>query len=111
MKKYLLPLAFVGVLCAAGTAFAAGVPSFVLTLKNHAFSPRTLSVPANQRVKLVVKNEDATPAEFESHDFPVEQVVSGHGQITVYVGPLTPGTYGFYDDFHEDTTRGKLVVK
>jgi plastocyanin domain-containing protein len=82
-----------------------------IALKNHQFVPPTLTIPAGQQVKLTVKNEDATPAEFESHDFHVEKVVPGNGQIVLYVGPLEAGTYGFFDDFHEDTTKGKLVVK
>jgi hypothetical protein len=38
-------------------------------------------------------------------------VVQGHGRIVLYIGPLQAGTYGFFDDFHEATTKGKLVAK
>jgi Cupredoxin-like domain len=110
MKRHLLPLVLVGVMMAGGVALAADAPAFELTLKNHEFSPATLAIPANKQVKLTVRNEDPTPAEFESHDFHAEQIVTGGGQTTLYIGPLSPGTYGFFDDFHHATT-GKIVVK
>jgi len=109
MKKYLLFLVFFA-LVPAGAAWAADQPTFELTLHNHAFSPATLTIPANKQVKLTVKNLDNTPAEFESHDFHAEQVVAGGSQTILYIGPLSPGTYGFFDDFH-DSTEGKLLVK
>jgi hypothetical protein len=31
--------------------------------------------------------------------------------VTVNVRAQKPGKYEFYDDFHEDTTRGTLIVK
>jgi Cupredoxin-like domain len=111
MKKILLfPVVF-GLAATGAAAWAAGQPAYELTLKNHQFSPHTLTVPAGKQIKLTVRNLDATPAEFESHDFHAEEVVSGHGRIVLYIGPLSPGSYGFYDDFHEDTTKGRLVVK
>jgi len=41
----------------------------------------------------------------------VEKVVPGGGTITVQVRALKPGRYRFYDDYHEETTQGYLVVK
>lgn len=111
MKKLIVPMVLAGVLAFGGAALAAGQPTYELTLKNHQFSPQTLNVPAGKQFKLTVKNEDATPAEFESHDFNAEKVVAGHGQIILYIGPLSKGSYGFYDDFHEDTTKGKMIAK
>ena len=32
-------------------------------------------------------------------------------EITVYIGPLRPGRYEFFGDFHPDTARGHIVVK
>lgn len=107
--RFALP-AFAFALLASTTAFAAD-PTAEITLKNHQFVPQTLTIPAGKQVKLTVKNEDATPSEFESHDFHAEKVVQGHGQIVLFIGPLDAGTYGFFDDFHKSTTTGKLVVK
>jgi Cupredoxin-like domain len=85
-------------------------PTLVLVLKDHHFVPTELTVPAGKRVELVVENRDATPAEFESTDLRREKIVVGNGKISVWVGPLPPGTYGFFDDFHPATT-GKLIAQ
>jgi hypothetical protein len=82
-----------------------------LSLKDHKFSPAEPTAPAGQPITIAVDNLDATPAEFESKSLRFEKVVKGNGQITVRVRPLTPGRYKFYDDYHEDTTVGFLVVK
>ena len=84
---------------------------YVLTLKDHQFSPKELTIPAGQKVKITVKNLDATPAEFESSDLNREKVVAAKGEITVYVGPVDAGTYAYFDDFHHDTTTGRLIAK
>jgi heme/copper-type cytochrome/quinol oxidase subunit 2 len=86
-------------------------PAFVLTLKDHKFTPAELTVPANVRVKLTIRNQDATPAEFESHDFKAEKVVAGGREVSLTIGPLKPGTYGFFDDYHEKDARGRLIAQ
>lgn len=80
-----------------------------LRIKNQAFQPDVLTIPAGQQVKIVVRNEDTLPAEFESNDFNREKVIPGGTSLPVYVGPLTAGTYKFFNDFHPQST-GKLVV-
>ena len=62
-----LPLALISASLLAGGALAAE-PEALLVIKNHKFEPAELKVPAGQRVKLVVHNQDSTPEEFESHD-------------------------------------------
>lgn len=80
-----------------------------LRIKNQAFQPDVLTIPAGQRVKIVIKNEDALPAEFESTDINREKVIPGGTTIPVWVGPLTASTYKFYNDFHPQST-GQLIV-
>jgi len=92
----------------AGAAIA---EDYTLTIKDHKFQPAELLVPSGKKVKITVKNEDKTPAEFESSDLDREKLVQGNSQIDIYVGPLNAGKYGFFDDFHEDTTKGTLIVK
>ena len=82
-----------------------------LTIKDHKFTPATIEAPAGQKFKLVVKNEDATPEEFESHDLKREKVIPGGGEVTVMLGPLKPGSYGFFGDFNPKTAQGQLIVK
>lgn len=88
----------------------ADAPDVAITIKNHQFVPATVSIPSGTKVKIVVSNQDPTLSEFESVDFHREKVVEPGSRITLYVGPLDPGSYEFFDDFHPDT-RGHLVVK
>ncbi|HEX7776489.1 MAG TPA: cupredoxin domain-containing protein [Parvibaculum sp.] len=85
--------------------------SYTLSIKDHAFQPTTLEIPAGAKVKLLVKNLDATAEEFESYDLNREKIVAGNGEITVLLGPLEPGTYKFFGDFHQDSANGTIVVK
>lgn len=82
----------------------------VITISGGHFVPSEVPVPAGQKLKLIVRNQDSTMSEFESSDFHREKVVAPGGEITVYVGPLDPGSYEFFDDFHPED-RGHLVVK
>src|SRR5262249_32202375 len=103
----LMVVAFLGV---AGIARAED-PEFTLVIKNHQFTPAELQVPAGTKLKLVVRNEDPTPEEFESTELHREKVVPPGQQIVVIVGPLSAGTYGFFGDFHKDPAKGKLIAK
>ena len=85
-------------------------PSVSIMLKNNQFVPSEVQVPAGVKVKLIVRNDNPTASEFESTQFHREKVVPAGQEITVFVGPLDPGSYEFFDDFHPET-RGHLVVK
>lgn len=91
-----------------GRALAAEL--FTLSLKDHRFTPPELSVPADERLRIEVENRDTTPAEFESSDLRVEKIIVPGGKITVTVGPLRPGTYKFFDDYHPDTAIGTITA-
>jgi plastocyanin len=108
MRRIALAAALL-VLGAAAPALADD-PSFAIALKNNQFIPSEVQIPAGVKVRLVVRNENATPSEFESHQFHREKVVPPGRQVIVLVGPLDPGSYEFFDDFHPQT-RGHLVVK
>ena len=104
-------LALVGTIVSAGNPAAAEVPEFALVIKNHAYVPSELKVPADTKIRIRVTNEDATPEEFESTDFSRESVVMPRQSVVFYVGPLHAGTYGFFGDFHRDTAQGRLIVE
>jgi plastocyanin len=104
----LFVLAFATV--ALPTAFAADHEAS-LAVRNHRFEPPELRVPAGQKIKLVVKNHDATAEEFESHELNREKVIAPGASATIYVGPLSPGRYPFFGEFHEATARGTLVAE
>jgi plastocyanin len=90
---------------------AACAEDYVITLKNNQFSPKELTIPAGQKIKITVKNQDATPAEFEGTDLNREKVVAAHSEIIIFIGPLDAGSYGYFDDFHRDTTTGIIIAK
>jgi heme/copper-type cytochrome/quinol oxidase subunit 2 len=103
------PLAALGALLAGG-AVALAADAVTLTLKDHHFAPSELRVPAGERFRIEVENKDATPAEFESSDLRVEKIVVPGGKIAVMVGPLKPGIYKFFDDYHPDTATGTMTA-
>jgi high-affinity iron transporter len=83
----------------------------VLVFHNHRFEPSRIEVPAHTKFKLLVKNTDDTADEFESTMLNREKLVPPGQTITVFLGPLDPGEYKFFGDFHQDTAQGVLVVK
>ena len=90
---------------------AARADDYVLTIKDHHFSPASMTIPAGQKVKLTIVNKDGTPEEFESYELNREKVVDGNSRIVVFVGPLDPGTYPYFGDFHKDLANGQLMAK
>lgn len=89
----------------------ANPPSPALTLRNHGFTPDHIIVPAGTRFKIRVTNHDSTPDEFESPALRVEKIVVPGQTITVFAGPLSPGSYVFYDDYHPETAHGVAEAK
>jgi high-affinity iron transporter len=83
----------------------------ILVFHNHRFEPDRIQVPANTKFQLHVKNTDDTADEFESVDLNREKLVTPGQSITVFLGPLSPGEYKFFGDFHQDTAQGVLVAK
>ena len=109
MRRALILIGLAGFLMLGATM--ARADDYVLTIKDHRFIPTEIKIPANKRVQITVVNEDPTPEEFESHELNREKVVTGKGTIPVYVGPLKPGRYPFFGDFHSDTAQGALIAK
>jgi plastocyanin len=112
----MIPLRIFSTVALVAASLALAVPamaeeSFSLSIKGKAFEPNELAVPAGQKITLTVKNLNATPSEFESSDLNREKVVTGGSAITVFIGPLRPGSYEFFDDFSADTPHGHIVAK
>ena len=74
-------------------------------------NPAELEVPAGQKIKLLVDNQDPTPEEFESHSLNREKVIPGNSKATIFIGPLKPGSYEFFGEFHQATAQGRIVAK
>ena len=108
MKKIIA--AFFVILLFAGSAFAQQPAHVSISIKNHRFEPAQISAPANVPILLTVKNLDPTPMEFESVSLRVEKIVTGNSSGLVRLRPLSPGSYKFFDDFHQ-SANGVLVVR
>jgi plastocyanin len=103
-------LAAAATLAAAGGARADTPAGVTLVLKNHHFTPATFTVPAGQKVRVTLINQDPATEEFDSHDLRLEQVVTPMGRITFNIGPLVAGQYSFMGEFHAGTAQGSVTA-
>lgn len=104
-----LSLAVAAALMLAAAAARADTVKLSITIKDQKFDPAELHAPAGQAIEIAVKNLNSIVSEFESSDLHFEKIVPAGGHGVVYVRPLQPGRYNFYDDFHH-ATQGYLVV-
>lgn len=93
----------------ASTALAQDTVTLSIVMQNHQFVPAELHAPAGKPIAIRVKNQNDIVSEFESSDLHFEKIVPVGNEATVYVHPLQPGRYNFYDDFHH-ATQGYLIV-
>jgi len=110
MMRFYKPI-FIGILLFCATAAYAEKPVITITIRDHLFYPSEVEVPANQKFKLLVINEDVTPEEFESYELNREKVILGKRKAVIFVGPLKPGVYPFFGEFNISTAQGKLIAK
>ena len=94
---------------AAGTRAEDNV--FELRYENRRFTPQTITVPANRPFRIKVINASKETVEFESFKLNRERVVGPGETIIVNVPALSPGSYDFYDDFHDDVPEGAIIAK
>lgn len=105
MKKLLILITLV-----AANALAAD-QDVIVVIRNHKFEPAEVRVPAGQKIKLIVHNQDNTPEEFESHELNREKVIAPGAKANIFIGPLQPGRYPFFGEFHEQTARGMVIAE
>ena len=105
MHKFLIALLL------APTVSAAADSEFRLAIREHRFEPAELRVPAGKRVRLTIVNQDAEAEEFESFELHREKLIPGNSSGTVYIGPLEPGRYPFFGDFHPNSTTGVIIAE
>lgn len=98
-------------LVAASGAFATDAPEVPIVIKNNRFEPAEVKVPANQRVKLIVHNQDASPEEFESRQLSREKIVPAGAKVSIFIGPLKPGRYEFWGEYHDATAKGVVIAE
>ena len=90
---------------------AVAADEITIVIKDHKFSPAEVRVPAGQKVKLIVDNQDATPEEFESHELNREKVIAPKSKATIWIGPLKPGKYPFMGEFNQATAKGVVIAE
>lgn len=109
MHRSLVLMSLTALICLAPAM--ARAEDYTVTIKDHRFTPTELKVPANKRVIVTVVNDDPTAEEFESNELKVEKVIPGKSKGTVRIGPLKPGRYPFFGEFHEATARGVVIAE
>lgn len=98
-------------LCLAPSAFAYDKETHEIEIIDNKFVPNVVKASKDKVIKIKVFNRDKTIEEFESFDLKREKIVPGKKKIVITVGPLKPGEYGFFGEFHPETAQGKLVVQ
>ncbi len=114
LALFKLPIAGLFIIAAAATAAAgAGAQDNVTEIRfdNHHFAPQRLTVPAGQPLMIKVVNSSKETIEFESFNLNREKAIEPGEAITVRLPALSPGSYDFYDDFHQDVPQGSIIAK
>lgn len=87
------------------------MPVHQLVLKDHKFEPAVIKVKAGEKFKLEVKNEDASTEEFESNVLNIEKFIGPKKTLKLTLGPLKPGKYPFFGEFHKATATGEIEAQ
>ncbi|MCX4191200.1 cupredoxin domain-containing protein [Methylophaga sp. OBS1] len=98
-------------LCCLSPLVMAGPPVIEIEIKDHLFFPDEVRIPADTKVKLLVKNLDPTAEEFESYELNREKVIAGHSEAIIFIGPLPAGEYPFFGEFFPKTAQGKVIAE
>jgi plastocyanin len=112
-KSFLLVISVILTLTslAGFSASASDKKEFTVVIKNHQFEPSSLTVPAGEKFRLIVDNQDPTPEEFESHALSREKIIQGNSKGIILLGPLKAGSYEYFGEFNEDTAKGIIVAE
>jgi hypothetical protein len=96
---------------ASSGALADPGAAVTLIIRGHVFVPANISIRAGTQTALLIQNQDASDEEFESYEMNREKVIPSKGHETVLVGPLPPGRYPFFGEFHSKTAQGVLIAQ
>jgi len=107
--RYLLAVLILAVapLVAAGD----DMPVYRLVARDGVFEPATIDVAAGKRFKVEIINEGKGPMEFESKDLKQEKVLAKGAKSSIVVNALKAGTYTFFDEYHMEAPKGRIVAK
>lgn len=82
-----------------------------LCFGHHRFTPVKIEVIAGRPLVLTVVNSGDERIEFESFKLHREKVIEAGQTVVLHLPPLRPGSYDFFDDFHQDVPAGEIVVR
>jgi plastocyanin len=108
--RLVLVLGLLG-LVAATMPCQADTKAFQLVIKDHVFTPDSIVIPAYQKVRLIIHNQDDVAEEFDSFDLNREKAIFANRRATLFIGPLAPGEYSFFGEFHPVSARGVIIVE
>lgn len=91
-------------------ASAKQIKEYKIIIKDHKFEPRNLEITSDQKVMLIIENQDKTAEEFESYDLNREKIIAGGSSVKIYIGPLKVGIYKYFGEFNKKTAQGTIVV-
>ena len=97
--------------CVSASPGAEELPSFLIIVKDGHFTPTRLDVPADRKIKLLLRNDGSGPEEFESTDLRIEKVLAPGASSFVVIHKLKPGTYRFVGEFHPATAECWITAK
>ena len=106
----LLPFLFLALFPVSGS-LADEDPVFVIGFADGRIQPPVLEVPAGRRFKLDLRNNGASPVEFESIELRKEKVLGPGVRSFIVIRRLDPGEYRFFDDFHPLTPPAILIAR
>ena len=92
-------------------AIAADEVTVQLMARDGKFNPTELVAPQGKKIRIEISNEGKDAIEFESKDLRKEKVLAPGSKSVVVIAPQKPGRYRFFDEFHEATAQGVLVVQ
>jgi hypothetical protein len=102
---------FLALIVLSNVAMAEDLKVIELHIKDHKYDLEKIEVEANKKFKLKIYNDDSSSEEFESRSMVVEKFIGPKKSIIITLGPLKPGTYDYFADFHKSTGKGVLTAK
>lgn len=109
--KFITVAFFVTILALSSQSTWADMPDYRTDIKEHRFVPAVIKIPANTKIVLTVSNNDDSREEFESDVLQLEKIINPGSSKKIYIGPLKPGEYPFFGDYHPDTAHGVIKVE
>ncbi|CAK0773145.1 Cupredoxin domain-containing protein [Gammaproteobacteria bacterium] len=92
-------------------SYAADIPTYTMVAQAGQLTPATLEVAAEQRFKVVIRNQGSDDIKFESLQLRRKEIVGVGKESSLIIASLTPGEYNFFDEFHITSSQGRIIAK